>query len=165
MATEPNWRTTCSDTLKIAPFRPDGLVLGSVCIDGRGGNNVIAGDAHRNVLNFSATELHNIHAIDAGAGDDLVLGSAGDDLILASEGNDTLTGEGGDDTFELSEGIASPGDAGDGFGAGEWTVVSKKGDGSEVTYDGLTTLEIRDGKIVSGQDYMELAPLMKHMLA
>ena len=33
-----------------------------------------------------------------------------------------------------------------------------KGDGSEVSYEGLTVLAVEDGKIVSGQDYLELAP-------
>ncbi len=54
-------------------------------------------------------------------------------------------------------------DFGDGRAAAEWTGVSKKADGAEVRADGLTCLEIRDGKIVSGQDYMELAPLLEHM--
>jgi len=43
----------------------------------------------------------------------------------------------------------------------DWKCVSRKADGTEVVYDGLTTLQIRGGKIVAGQDYLDLAPILE----
>ncbi|MCA9148166.1 MAG: hypothetical protein KDA92_02640, partial [Planctomycetales bacterium] len=42
--------------------------------------------------------------VDAGGGNDLVLGSAGDDTIFGNTGNDDLRGYDGDDTFIYQEG-------------------------------------------------------------
>lgn len=69
-------------------------------IDGVNGfYNFISGTDSDNVLDFSATELVNIAAIIAGAGNDTITGSQGNDVILGGEGDDTLVGGPGDDIF------------------------------------------------------------------
>jgi Ca2+-binding RTX toxin-like protein len=65
-------------------------------------NVTIEGTAGNNTLNFSRTDLDGIDAIDAGAGNDRVIGSAGDDTIVGGTGNDRLSGGAGDDTFVIS---------------------------------------------------------------
>jgi len=57
-----------------------------------------------NSYDFSKTAMENIDWIDAGKGNDTVIGSAGDDLILGGDGDDSLVGDldavpGGDDFF------------------------------------------------------------------
>jgi len=94
-------------------------------------NVTIEGTAGNNTLNFSRTDLDGIEAIDAGAGNDRVIGSAGDDTIIGGAGNDRLTGGAGDDTFVING-------TGDGFdrfsgGAGNDQVVA----GSDDTSIGL----------------------------
>jgi|GEM_PF-2021490 len=68
-------------------------------IDGGAGMNILAGHRGRNVIDLSATEVLNIHAIEAGAGRDQVTGSAGDDVIVGGQGRDTLSGGSGDDRY------------------------------------------------------------------
>lgn len=59
---------------------------------GEGVFDVIGGDSHNNVLDFSLTELKNVLAITGGAGDDTIVGSAGGEIILGDSGNDHLRG-------------------------------------------------------------------------
>ncbi len=68
-------------------------------------------DGHSNVsilgtwqwqtLDFSTVSLTDIVAIDAGWGNDTVIGSAGDDVIIGNLGDDTLMGGEGDDDFMI----------------------------------------------------------------
>ena len=70
----------------------------------------ISADGHANVaiygtsaadnFDFSATSLVGIVAINAGSGDDVIVGSAGADVILGGGGLDTLSGGGGNDLIE-----------------------------------------------------------------
>jgi Cadherin domain/RTX calcium-binding nonapeptide repeat (4 copies) len=60
----------------------------------------IHGDANANTLDFSGVTLTNIAQIDAGDGNDTVIGSAGADNIVDSLGDDSLAGGGGDDTLD-----------------------------------------------------------------
>ena len=75
-------------------------------INGGGGDNVVAGTAFNNFLDFSATRLVNVALIDADRGNDRVTGSAFDDLIKGGSGHDTLTGGGGIDTAVFSGSIS-----------------------------------------------------------
>jgi Ca2+-binding RTX toxin-like protein len=78
----------------------DGLEL----IDGGLGENIIVGTEKNNTLNFSTTELLAVAKIDAGAGNDRVVGSAGDDILVGGLGNDRLAGGHGDDQYLFSVG-------------------------------------------------------------
>ena len=59
----------------------------------------LVGTGSANVLDFSAISLIGVESIDAGAGNDVVIGSAGADAIIGGSGRDTLTGGAGNDTF------------------------------------------------------------------
>ncbi|MEW5249958.1 hypothetical protein [Microbulbifer discodermiae] len=89
------------DEIRLSVFSGDARVE---IIDGAGGNNRILGSSANNTLDFSDTQLDNIFAIDAGAGNDTVYGSQQADRIMVSAGSDNLYGSGGDDTFVLGEG-------------------------------------------------------------
>ena len=68
--------------------------------------NAQAGD---DVINASSLEADGIQlTINAGLGNDLIIGSEGDDLINGGDGNDTALMGGGDDTF-----VWNPGDDND----------------------------------------------------
>ena len=77
-------------------------------------------------------------SIDAGAGNDTVIGSAGDDLIIGGDGNDTVTGGRGNDTALL--------------GADDDTFIWNPGDGSDTVegQGGFDTLNF-NGSNVSEQ--------------
>ena len=85
----------------------------------------LLGDGNANSLNFSTTTILGANVvIDAGDGNDSVVGSGGNDRILTSGGNDTLNGGAGSDRYEVS-GTQASGFAGfdtyadAGTGAGE----------------------------------------------
>jgi Ca2+-binding RTX toxin-like protein len=62
-------------------------------------NVTIAGTAGNDVLDFTATTLTGIAAIDGGDGHDGITGSAGADRIIGGAGLDSLDGRGGNDTL------------------------------------------------------------------
>lgn len=62
-------------------------------------NVSIVGSTLADTLDFSGVTLTGITQIDAGSGNDTVIGSAGNDTILLGAGNDILSGGNGDDTF------------------------------------------------------------------
>ena len=85
----------------------------------------LVGDGNANSLNFTNTTIVGANVvIDAGDGNDSVVGSGGNDRILTSGGNDTLNGGAGSDSYEVS-GTQASGFAGfdtyadAGTGAGE----------------------------------------------
>ena len=85
----------------------------------------LLGDGNANSLNFTNTTIVGANVvIDAGDGNDSVVGSGGNDRILTSGGNDTLNGGAGSDSYEVS-GTQASGFAGfdtyadAGTGAGE----------------------------------------------
>jgi Ca2+-binding RTX toxin-like protein len=69
-------------------------------IDGGAGNNIIAGTAANNVLDFSNTSLVAISQIEGGLGHDTLTGSLGDDFVLGGDGQDTLRGLSGNDLLQ-----------------------------------------------------------------
>ncbi|MFZ1662813.1 MAG: calcium-binding protein [Paracoccaceae bacterium] len=88
--------TAAATTIGIASL------VGIEAIDAGGFANVkIAGSTAANTLDFSGVVLTGISQIDAGSGNDTVIGSAGADVIIAGTGNDVLRGGGGDDIFKL----------------------------------------------------------------
>ena len=75
-------------------------LAGVEVIDGGGLANVrLAGSTAANLLDLSSVTLVGISAIDAGSGNDTVIGSDGADTIIAGSGNDVLSGGEGDDLF------------------------------------------------------------------
>lgn len=60
----------------------------------------IYGTSAADNFDFSATSLVGITAINAGSGDDIIVGSAGADVILGGGGLDTLSGGAGNDIIE-----------------------------------------------------------------
>ncbi|GKQ54703.1 calcium-binding protein [Bradyrhizobium sp. Ce-3] len=78
--------------------------------------NALGGDDTINASALPAGQL--ALTIDAGDGNDTIIGSQGADVILAGDGNDTVTGGRGDDTALL--------------GAGDDTYIWNPGDGSDV---------------------------------
>jgi len=91
--------TDLDDIIRISHF--SGVYVVET-IDGKGGDNGIEGSTSNNTLDFSATQLVNIHHINAGKGNDTVKGSNGDDVIEGGLGSDYLYGNAGDDTFRLT---------------------------------------------------------------
>ena len=90
-----------NDSFRLTELVPtDGIEV----IDGGDGHNLLLGVGGRNTLDFSATLLRNIAAIDGRGGRDVITGSAGDDLLMGGKGNDTLSGGAGDDTYVFSLG-------------------------------------------------------------
>jgi len=74
-------------------------------ISANGFNDVsIHGSSNHNILDFSATTLTGITAIDGEGGNDVITGTSGDDTIIGATGADTLRGGAGDDTFLWSTG-------------------------------------------------------------
>lgn len=130
------------DIFRMASFSGDNTVE---MIDGMGGHDSIQGSAANNHLDFSATQLVGIAEIDAGSGNDTVMGSQGDDLITGGEGSDYLYGNGGDDRFLLS-----PGDSGyDRYDGGDGTDRIEGGAGDDIirlaAFSAGNSVEIIDG--------------------
>jgi Ca2+-binding RTX toxin-like protein len=67
-------------------------------------NVSIVGGTGNDTLNFSATTLNGITAIDGAAGNDTITGSAGNDTIIGGAGNDSLRGGAGSDTYQIGVG-------------------------------------------------------------
>ena len=109
------------------PIRMMNFSAGALEFIGANGfaNIHILGTSGNNSFNFSATVLDGITHIDAGIGDDTIVGSAGNDIILGGFGNDSMIGGAGDDTFVLTAGAGI--DYIDG-GAGADTVLLEASD-------------------------------------
>ena len=89
------------DTFRFYQFNPTHSVE---TIDGGLGTNRLAGTSYHDKLDFSDTDLIGISEIDAGAGNDHVIGSQLDDIIIGGAGNDTMNGGLGDDTYQVGLG-------------------------------------------------------------
>ncbi len=62
----------------------------------------VTGTTAAELLDFGGVTLTGIVQIDAGSGNDTILGSAGNDVILGNAGNDSLNGGEGSDTYQVS---------------------------------------------------------------
>ncbi len=122
-----------------------GLASTIELIDGGQGRNQLLGKGSRTLWDFSATELRNIHVLDAGSGHDTVIGSAAADTLVGGAGNDRIDGAGGDDVFIVlgnNAGIDSL------FGGlGNDTLLGGAGDDSFglARFDAASSLELIDG--------------------
>ena len=73
-------------------------------IDGGAGTDVIQATSAGETLDFSGMTLKNIESIDAGAGNDTIIGSAGADTIQAGAGDDTVVAIGGQTSGDVYDG-------------------------------------------------------------
>ena len=92
-------------------------IVGIEAITAAGFSNIsLLGSTAANLLDFSLVTLTGIARIDAGSGNDTVIGSAGADSIVLGAGNDTLSGGAGDDLFQVGVGAGVDSiDGGEGF--------------------------------------------------
>ena len=132
-------------------------------IDGRAGNNIVAGTQYNDTLDLSATELVNIANIDGDVGNDAITGSAGNDLIIGGAGSDILAGGAGDDIFQINGNDTAydrfQGDTGYDFIQG--------GNGDDIIrmniFSGASTVEKIDGgagnNVISGTQYNDTLDL------
>lgn len=93
---------TSYTVIGMSDFGPDSGV--EVISNGGHGSVEIAGTSMADRLDFSATDVEGIESINAGWGDDTVVGSSGDDAIFGAGGNDNLAGGGGSDYLKGGEG-------------------------------------------------------------
>ena len=115
-------------------------LTGIEVIDAAGFTDVkVLGSSANNTLDFSAMILNGITSIDAGSGNDTVIGSASADTIIGGSGNDVLQGGFGDDLFRV--GTSAGTDSFDG-GAGTDTIIASAANVSlTVTGVSLTGIE------------------------
>ncbi|NNF80746.1 MAG: cadherin-like domain-containing protein [Rhizobiales bacterium] len=92
----------------------------------------IMGTWQAQTLDFTGVTLTDIRWIDAGRGNDTVLGSDGDDVIIGGLGDDTLSGAGGDDDF-----LVGPGDGFDTIDGGSgFDQILATADGTNIGFLG-----------------------------
>lgn len=133
-----------SGNVQLSGFGP-GNSIEQVSINGQ-----VQGTGDANLLDFSATTLSGVTAIDAQGGNDTVAGSAGADNIVGNTGNDSLSGNAGNDT--LSGGAGNDILAG---GAGVDTVSGGAGDDTLVA--GATDAVNDDLDGGAGNDVLQAA--------
>lgn len=104
----------------------------------------IVGDWQSNTLDFHATTLIGDIVIDAGYGDDTVIGSAEDNVIIGGGGDDQLDGWLGSDTYEVSGNEASGWESFQGFDTyddtgddGGWDVIVATGEDVDIGVTGF----------------------------
>jgi len=88
-----------NDTLGLANIA--GNLDGIEAVDLGGGYDKIALTGGNDHLDLSTIAVSGVELIDAGAGNDTVIGSAGNDMIRGNAGDDLLIGGDGDDTFTI----------------------------------------------------------------
>ncbi|MCC6471329.1 MAG: hypothetical protein IT563_23645, partial [Alphaproteobacteria bacterium] len=115
-----------------------------ISANGKSGVSIVGGNSS-DIWDFSATKLTGISRIDAGSGNDTVIGSTGNDTIKGGAGNDFLTGGGGTDTAvfagvssNYSFTLASN---------GTLTVLDRTGADGTDTLKGFTYLQFADKKV------------------
>ncbi|MCP5082968.1 MAG: hypothetical protein GY948_14870 [Alphaproteobacteria bacterium] len=92
----------------------------------------IMGTWQAQTLDFTGVTLTDIQWIDAGRGNDTVLGSAGDDVIIGGLGDDNLSGGDGDDDF-----LVGPGDGFDTIDGGSgFDQILATADGTNIGFLG-----------------------------
>ena len=91
-----------NDTIRLHKYTGENTVE---IIDGKGGENKIAGTEKTDVIDLSGTKLIDITEIRGGAGGDTITGSIDNDKIYGEGENDTLSGGGGEDWLYGGSGI------------------------------------------------------------
>lgn len=96
----------------------------------------ILGTASDDYMYFALTTLQNIFQIDAGAGNDTIIGSAASDTMRGGDGNDFISGGAGDDNIYGDKGddILVGGDGNDSFYASDGNDSYRGGAGSDGVY-------------------------------
>ncbi|MCC7047621.1 MAG: calcium-binding protein, partial [Alphaproteobacteria bacterium] len=111
-----------------------------------GKSNVsIVGGGNADVWDFGSTRLTGIARIDAGAGNDTVIGSTGNDTIKGGAGNDLLVGGGGNDTAVFAGAYANY--AITLTGGGNLTVFDRIGAEGTDTLKGFAYLQFADKRV------------------
>jgi Ca2+-binding RTX toxin-like protein len=121
----------------------------------------LLGDGTANNLNFSTTTIVGTNVlIDAGDGNDSVVGSSGNDRILTGAGNDTFNGAAGSDIYEVSGTLATNfggfdtyADTGAGSGEVDRIVAAAGTAAVDIGLSGFSSLsgiELIDGTLTSG---------------
>ena len=121
----------------------------------------LLGDGAANSLNFSTTTIVGTNVlIDAGDGNDSVVGSSGSDRILTGAGNDTFNGAAGSDIYEVSGTLATNfggfdtyADTGSGSGEVDRIVAAAGTAAVDIGLSGFSSLsriELIDGTLTSG---------------
>ncbi|MDY0969117.1 calcium-binding protein [Sphingomonas sp. CFBP9021] len=114
-------------------------------------NVTIIGSADNDTVDFSAVTMTGIALIDAGVGNDIIVGSMAADVLRGGIGNDQLSGGGGDDVLDGGEGAdALFGDAGaDDLRGGSGNDTLDGGAGNDLLAGGADDDRIKGG---SGDD-------------
>jgi Ca2+-binding RTX toxin-like protein len=116
----------------------------TISAEGHSGVTVTGTNASQ-TLDFSATTLDGIAAIDGAGGNDTITGSAGDDRIIGGAGKDKLYGGEGNDTFVF--GLGDGKDTVDGGNGGSWSDVIQLEGVSTGPGGGDWTIRIDSGAI------------------
>ena len=131
-------------------------------IEGRGGHgDRIIATSHNDHLDFSKIKITGIERIDAGRGDDEIIGSHGRDILAGGAGSDTFifSGSSGHDVildFTIGVGLGLKGDVIDlkhtsiSSYADLWNHISQSGQ------DALITLDSKNSLLLKGVDYHQL---------
>ncbi len=131
-------------------------------IEGRGGHgDRIIGTTHDDHLDFSKIKITGIERINAGRGDDEIIGSHGRDVLVGGSGSDTFifNARSGHDVildFTVSNGLGVKGDVIDlkhttiSSYADLWNHISQSGQ------DALITLDSKNSVLLKGVDYHQL---------
>lgn len=91
--------STWNDTLGLANV--SGNLDGIEAIDMGGGYDRVYLTGDNDSLDLSGIAVSGVELIDAGSGNDFVIGSSGDDVIRGNAGDDVLSGGEGNDTFTI----------------------------------------------------------------
>lgn len=90
-----------NDTIRLRHFS---LQNSMERIDGGAGANIIAGTGGYDTIDLSLVEMLNIDHIDAGSGNDRVVGTGYSDVIIGGPGRDALNGGAGNDIYRYARG-------------------------------------------------------------
>ncbi|MFK7977514.1 MAG: cadherin-like domain-containing protein [Halioglobus sp.] len=133
-----------NDTIKITGNMDN--IQNIETIDGGAGYDTLKGSSGSDTIDMtSGPELVSIERIDAGDGNDTVIGDDSDNVIVGGRGNDNLYGGGGDDTFSIHGGVGL-----DQYDGGEGTdsiVGGKFNDHLQIKgdFENINSIEVIDG--------------------
>ncbi|MGE3426933.1 MAG: putative Ig domain-containing protein [Hyphomicrobiaceae bacterium] len=152
-----------NDTLGLANVA--GNLDGIEVIDMGGGYDKILLTSGEDHLDLTGIAVSGVELIDAGAGNDIIVGSAGDDVIRGNAGDDVISGGDGNDTFTI---LGNP----EGFdvfigGAGTDTILGSAWNDTlglanvAGNLDGIEVIDMGGGYdkilLTSGDDHLDLA--------
>ncbi len=157
-----------SDTLGLANIA--GNLSSIEVIDLGGGHDKIQLTNGNDHLDLSSITVLNVELIDAGAGDDTVIGSAGNDVIRGNAGNDMLSGGDGNDTFTIlgnPEGFdtINGGSGSDMILGSEWSDTLSLANTAN-NLEGIETIDLGGDfdkiRLTNGDDHLDLSGIAIH---